>query len=468
MSPPRAEGHPRTPGHTSSPPARVLVVDDEPAIRRGLARALLGHGFAVDTAEGGRAALDLLRTRPVDVVLLDHAMPDMEGLSVLALLRQEHPDVEVVLLAALGDEGAASAAIQGGAYAVVTKPLSAPEAAILPVERAAERRRLLDQKRALEQKLSSHEQLGEIIGTSSRMTDLVRRAASAATTMSPVLVLGERGTGRGLFARMVHRRSNRARDPLHVVSPTELPPERAEGEITGAIELALGGTLILEEVGDLPRDAQASLARALGGGDGKRADVRLIATGSPDLRARVEEGSFQEDLYYRLGVILLEIPPLRRRRDDIPLLAYHFLRRHAARAGRPIGRIGVEALKRLRAHPWPGNVRELEAVIEHAVVMARSDVIVPADLPIGQPDALDDDGRGEPRAGVTLAGSEALDQPYAEAKDRAVGAFDRAYVEQMLERTGGNVSEAARLAAMDRSNFRRLMKKVRRASVPRQ
>jgi DNA-binding NtrC family response regulator len=464
MNAPRAEGAPgpRTPGHTSLPPARVLVVDDEPAIRRGLARALLGHGFAVDTAEGGRAALDLLRTRPVDVVLLDRAMPDMEGLGVLALLRQEHPDVEVVLMAALGDEGAAAAAIEAGAYAVVTKPLQAPEAAILPVERAAERRRLLERKRSLEQKLASHEQLGEIIGTSSRMQDLVRRAASAATTMSPVLVLGERGTGRGLFARLVHRRSNRARDPLHVVSPTELPPERAEDELAGALELALGGTLLLEEVGDLPREAQARLARALGG-DGKRADVRLIATGSPDLRARIGEGLFQEDLYYRLGVILLEIPPLRRRRDDIPLLAYHFLRRHAARAGRPIGRIGAEALKKLRAHPWPGNVRELEAVIEHAVVMARSDVIVPADLPIGQPRAEEDDD-GEPLP----PGGEALDHPYAGAKERAVSAFDHAYVERMLERTGGNVSEAARLAGMDRSNFRRLMKKVRRASVPRQ
>jgi DNA-binding NtrC family response regulator len=161
-------------------------------------------------------------------------------------------------------------------------------------------------------------------------------------------------------------------------------------------------------------------------------------------------------------VILLEIPPLRRRRDDIPLLAYHFLRRHAARAGRPIARIGAEAMKKLRAHPWPGNVRELEAVIEHAVVMARADVIVPADLPLGPPGGEVAEG---PRAAVTIAGADALERPYAEAKDRATSAFDRAYVERMLARTSGNVSEAARLAGMDRSNFRRLMKKVQRGPV---
>jgi DNA-binding NtrC family response regulator len=443
-------------------PARVLVVAEEPAIRRGLARTLLGRGLAVDTAEGSRAALDLLRTRPVDVVLLDTSMADGPG--ALAVLRQEHPGVEVVVLAPLGDEGAAAAAIQAGAYGVVQKPLPAAEPALLPVIRAAERRRLIERARALEEDLARHEQLGEIVGTSNRMRDLVRRATSAAATMSPVLVLGERGTGRGLLARMVHRRSNRAGDPLHVLCPTDLPPDRALEELEGALDAALGGTLLIEEVGDLPREAQAHLARALGGGGGRRADVRVVATGPPDLRERVKAGSFQEDLYYRVGVILLEVPPLRRRREDIPLLAYAFLRRHASRAGRPIGRIGPEALKKLRDHPWPGNVRELEAVIEHAVVMARADAIVPADLPLGSP-AGEVAGEAPPR--VSLADGDALDRPYAEAKDRAVATFDRAYVARALDRAGGNVSEAARLAGMDRSNFRRLVKKARQAALPR-
>ena len=188
--------------------------------------------------------------------------------------------------------------------------------------------------------------------------------------------------------------------------------------------------------------------------------MRLLATGLPELRERVKAGTFRQDLFYRLGVLLLEIPPLRRRRDDIPLLAYHFLSRFAPRAGKEIRRIGAEALRRLREHDWPGNVRELGSVIEHAVVMTRGEVILPADLPLGQAVATDEEDQGEPAA-ATIAGAEVFEMPYAEAKDHAVEAFDQAYVERLVKRAGGNLAEAARLAGMDRSNFRRLVKKAR-------
>jgi DNA-binding NtrC family response regulator len=443
-------------------PTHVLVVDDEPVVRRTMARALMARGVAVDTAEGGVAALDLLRARPVDAVLLDRAMPDLDGLATLALMRQEHPDVEVVVMVPPGDPVSAAGALSAGAYDVVEKPLASPEAVARLLERAAERRRLHGRVRSLEQRISREEPLGEIIFASPRMAELDRRASSAASTSSPVLLLGERGTGKELFGRAIHRRSNRAREELQVLRLDGLPPDLAAAELTGALELADGGTLLLDEVGELAPAAQALLAREMSGA--RRHDVRVVATAHPALRDRVKEGAFREDLFYRLGVILLEIPPLRRRRDDIPVLAYHFLSRCAPRAGKDVRRIGVETLRRLRDHAWPGNVRELSAVIEQATAMARGDVLTPADLPIGGEAPGDDDAEAErpaPPGARAIAGGEVFEMPYPSAKERAVEVFDAAYVEQALERARGNVSEAARLSGMDRSNFRRLLKKAR-------
>ena len=459
---------PRSPAR----PTHVLVVDDEPAARRSLARALMARGMVVDTAESGAAALDLVRTRPIDAVLLDREMPDLDGLAVLAQLRRHHPDIEVVLMVGLGDHEAAAAALRAGAYGIVARPLPSPEAAVPPVERAVERRLLLSRTRALEKQLAEHEQLGEIVGSSPRMVELLRRAAAAATSAAPVLVLGERGTGKDLVARAVHRRSNRARAPLVVLSPAELGEEAAVTELAAALDAAEGGTLLVDDLGTLPRAAQTELLRALTGHAGgypqtpgdaggyprQRADARVVATALPELREQVARGEFREDLFYRLAAVLLEVPPLRRRREDIPLLAYHFLSRCAAREGKVIRRISVEALRALRGHAWPGNVGELRGAVEHAVVMARGDAILPGDLPIGQPDEGDE---GDDDAPALVAGRELFELPYADAKDQAVASFDHAYVEQRMKRTGGNVSEAARLSGMDRSNFRRLLKKVR-------
>jgi len=453
-----------------APRARVLLVDDEPALRRSAARLIMTRGFAVDTAEDGAAALDLLKTRPVDVLLLDLAMPRMSGMEVLAKVKEQHPEVAVVVMTPFGEVEPAVAAVQAGAYDFVVKPFASADEVSLSLEKAADHQRLASRTKSLERRLEQHERFGEIVGSSTRMVDVYRTALGVAPTSSTVLILGENGTGKELLARALHRHSTRADRPLGVVNCGAIPAHLIEAELFGGdadkpgiFELFDKGTVLLDEIGDLPPPAQLRLTQALSEGALRRAgaaearplDVRILAAGNIDLKERVSAGRFREDLYYRLSVVPLLLPPLRKRREDIPLLAYHFLQKYARRAGRDLRRISVEALRQLREYAWPGNVRELENAIEHAVVMARGDVITPGDLPIGR---RDDDDEGESKV---LFGTDLGDTPYAEAKERAVDAFDKAYVERLMKRTSGNVSEAARQAGMDRSNFRRLLKKVR-------
>jgi len=470
---------------TSPPKARVLVVDDEPALRRSLARVLMAEGFDVLTAEDGTAGLSLLATTRVDVVLLDVMMPGLGGVEVLGRVKEQHPEVEVVMMTAFGDIDTAVAAVRAGAYNFLTKPFGHTEAVVLALSQAVEHKRLVDRTRALEQRLVEHERFGELIGRSSRMQDVYRVALGAAPTTSTVLILGENGTGKELVARAIHQHSLRGDRPLRAINCGAIPDNLVETELFGSVrgaftgamdraglfELADKGTVFLDEIGDLPLAAQAKLLRALaegevkrvGASDPKTVDVRVIAATNVDLKERIGAGRFREDLYYRLAVIPVHLPPLRQRKEDIPLLAYHFLHKYARRSGREIKRIGVEALRLLREQPWPGNVRQLENAIEHAVVMARGDSIMPGDLPFGREDASSAE-EGTPGAGTVGGIDDVLaDLPYADAKERASLAFDGAYVERLMKRTGGNVSEAARQAGMDRSNFRRLLKKVRGA-----
>ncbi|WP_437768292.1 sigma-54 dependent transcriptional regulator [Sorangium sp. So ce281] len=458
--------------------ARILLVDDEPALRRGLARALV-RDFDVLTAEDGPAALGLLATTRVEAVLLDLAMPRMSGAEVLDRIRATYPDVEVVVMAGHADLDAAIAAVRAGAYGFVTKPVDAEAAVSIAIERAIERRRLAGRARALEERVDEHEQLGEVITSSAAMQDAYRKALGVAAVGAPLLLVGERGTGKELVARAVHRRGPRAARPFVAVDCSALPGSRAEGELFGEggdaspdgrargglIEAADKGTLFLDEVSALPPAAQARLLRVLthgeiarAGGEPRRVDVRVIASTCEGLRELASAGQLREDLAYRLGVIVVELPPLRRRKEDVALLASHFLNRCARRHGRDVKRIGPEAARLLREHAWPGNARELESAIEHAVISARGEAILPADLP---PSVSGRSGPPlrPPRDALVLP-AELCDLPYAEAKERAVDAFDQIYVGRLLERTGNNLSEAARQAGMDRSNFRRLKKKV--------
>ncbi len=467
--------------------ARVLVVDDEPTLRRGLARLLLSRGMEVVTADDGARAIDQLGQEQIDVALIDLMMPHVDGLELLEYIKSDHPGIEVILMTAFGDVDTAVRAVRAGAYHFLTKPFRSNDEVVLTVSKAAERRQLLDRAAMLERRLEQMEKFGELIGNSARMQEVYRLALGVASTSSTVLILGESGTGKELTARAVHQHSPRAEKPFVAVNCSAIPVALVESELFGHVrgaftgatttreglfEAADRGTIFLDEVGDLPPLAQVKLLRALqqgeikrvGANDTKTVDVRVIAATNVDLRNRISEGSFREDLYYRLNVVAIELPPLRERMEDVPLLAHHFLKKYAARAGREVRRFTPAAIRILQQQPWPGNVRELENAIEYAVVFCRDDTITPDDLPFAKEQKLSQEegapsaGKGSNSGSMLLNG--VVDLPYREAKQRAIAAFEVAYFGALLDRTGGNVSEAARQAGLDRSNFRRSAKRA--------
>jgi two-component system response regulator HydG len=457
------------------------LVDDEPNVRRSLARVLMTEGFEVMTAEDGQAALQLLESGTVDVMLV--------GMDLLARVKAQHPEVEVIMMTAYANVDDAVAAVKSGAYDFLTKPFPSNDVVAMTISKAAERKLLLDRMDALEQRLEQQENFGELIGNTASMREIYRLALGVAPTSATVLILGESGTGKELIARAIHQHSGRGDRPFLAINCSAIPTELVETELfghvrgafTGAINARVGlfeaadkGTVFLDEIGDLPLQTQVKLLRVLQEGEIKRVgsnetvtvDARVIAATNADLKSNIAAGKFREDLYYRLHVIAIHVPPLRRRRDDIPLLAYHFLRKYARRMTRDVRRIGVEAMRLLREQKWPGNVRELEHAIEHAVVMAKGNTIVPGDLPMikdGAPPPFEE----PPLSALTEIGEPLLgdlghlvEMPYAHAKKNALEAFEQAYLEAVLRRTGGNVSEAARQAGLDRSNFRRVLKKA--------
>jgi two-component system response regulator HydG len=465
---------------------RVLLVDDEPDVRRSIARVLMSLGVDVMTAEDGQAALALLEAGNVDVMLVDMQMPGMGGMDLLNRVKAQRPEVEVIMMTAFANVDDAVAAVKNGAYDFLTKPFPSNDVVAMTISKAAERKQLLDRMDVLEQRLEQHENFGELIGNTAAMREVYRLALGVAPTSATVLVLGESGTGKELIARAIHQHSNRADRPFLAINCSAIPVDLVESELfghtrgaftgavaarTGLFEAADKGTVFLDEIGDLPLQAQVKLLRALQEGEVKRVgsnetvnvDARVIAATNADLKSKIAAGKFREDLYYRLHVIVIRVPPLRKRRDDIPLLAYHFLRKYARRMSRDVGRIGVEAMRLLREQKWPGNVRELEHAIEHAVVMAKGQTIMPGDLPDQQSStSLDEEASTAPadRDGLSNALGRLTDLPYPKAKKQALAIFEQAYLEAVLRRTGGNVSEAARQAGLDRSNFRRVLKKA--------
>ena len=462
---------------------RVLVVDDEPALRRSVARMLLGKGMDVITAEGSGAAMELLERERVDVALVDLMAPTVDGLKLLEHIKQRHPDIEVVMMASFGDVETALKAVRSGAYHFLTKPFRSNDEVVFTVAKAAEHRQLADRAVMLERRLAQRENVGELIGNSPCMREVHRLAMGVAPTSSTVLILGEGGTGKELVARAIHQRSPRASRPFVIVSCSAIPAELLEGELFGHIcgafagatatrqgllEAADGGTIFLDDVSELPLLTQAKLLRVLqdgevkriGSNDARSVDVRVIAATHVDLRSRIHAGTFREDLFYRLKVVALELPPLRTRRDDIPSLAYHFLRRYAGKTGREVRNISPEALQLLRAQQWPGNVRELENAIEHAVVFCRDDTIAVSDLPFARVAGAESPATADAGPPPLALPANLVDLPYRDAKQRAVAAFDNTYFSVLLRRSEGNVSEAARQAGLDRSNFRRAAKRA--------
>jgi len=470
------------PGGIEGHPPRVLVVDDEPGLRRSVARLLLSRGMQVVTADDGASAIDILPNQQIDVAIIDLFMPKVGGLELLEHIKREYPGIEVILMTAYGDVETAVRAVRAGAYHFLTKPFRSNDEVVLTVVKATERRRLLDHTAMLERRLEQMEKFGELIGNSRPMQDVYRLATGVAATSSTVLILGESGTGKELTARAIHQHSPRNERPFVAVNCSAIPVDLVESELfghkrgafTGAtsereglFEAANTGTIFLDEVGDLPPQAQVKLLRVLQEGEVKRVganetrivDVRVIAATNVELRNRIQDGKFREDLFYRLNVVAISLPPLREREEDIPLLAYHFLKKYSTRTGRSIQRISGEAMQLLQQQSWPGNVRELENAIEYAVVFCRGDEITPDALPVQhEKRALVPSRQSQKPVGVLLP-QNLLDLPYRDAKQRAVDLFETAYFDALLQRTQGNVSEAARQAGLDRSNFRRAVKR---------
>lgn len=463
--PGRPSSHPSA--YPSGGPTRVLVVATEATSRRALARALMDE-HDVLTAEDLPVGLSLLKNAPVDAVVVEMSRV---GSDVLESIDAASPGVEIVLL---GGEEASESDLFARAFQVIPRAASTPEHTSWAVRRACERKRLIERIRRLERRVEHQQRSGEIIGASRAMDQVFELAHGAAAVSSPALLVGEGGTGKEMLARAIHHQGRRAAGPFVGLDCAALPPDRIERELFGSkgtfrclLDAADGGTLFLSDIVALPMPSQARLVQLIQHGelrsqDATRfVDVRVLAASCVELKPQVEAGVVRKDLYFHLSAMLIRVPPLRRRKEDIPLLAYHFLHRQSQRIGRSFQRISPEALRLLRDHRWSGNVRELEQVMARAAALARSDVILPADLAFL---------RDEAASSVVLAPADQtrdtafdpalLELPYTEAKRQAVAAFERAYVRDVLRRTGDNVSEAARQSGLDRSNFRRVMKKV--------
>ena len=445
--------------------ARVLVVDDEPHPRDLLQMILEGEGYEAAVAGNARQAMDEARNGPFDVVLTDLKMPDKSGIELLSELQKAQPGVCVVLMTAHGSIDSAVEAMRRGAFDYLTKPLERDDL-LLVLKRALERTRLVRENRMLHEQLRDRFRLDNIVGSHGTMQDVFRMVHKVAASSSTVIIYGESGTGKELVARALHYQSDRRDRPFYAVNVAALPESILEAELfghekgafTGAesrkiglFEQASGSTLFLDEVGDLKRDLQVKLLRTLqereilrvGGTERIRVDVRIIAATNLDLEKAVREGRFREDLYYRLNVIPIVLPPLRERRPDIPLLVEHFMKKYSGERPRSVS---PKALKALVEYDWPGNVRELESVIERAMLLAESDEIQPGDLPAAV------------RAGISSRrGPFALDIPDAGIDLEEV---ERSLVLKALEKTEGNVSRAARLLGLTRRTLQYRLEKI--------
>jgi two-component system response regulator AtoC len=432
---------------------RVLVVDDEENIRLVLRTLLKKHGFDVEVAEGGEAALALLDSFDPDVILTDVRMPRMGGMDLLATLRAKQHPATVIVMSAYGNVDLAIEAMKAGAYDYVSKPFK-PDEIVLALRKAEERETLRRENRALKEQIQKENQFESILAKSKEMQEIFRTIAKIADFKTTVLITGESGTGKELVARAIHARSSRKDKPFVAVNCGAIPENLLESELfghrkgaftdassdrRGLFEEASGGTLFLDEIGELPNNLQVKLLRVvqeehirrLGDTKDVKVDVRIITATHRDLTADVKVGRFREDLFYRINVLLIHIPPMRNRREDVNLLIDHFVVRNNARLSTTIRGISTEARKLLLEYGWPGNVRELENTIERAMVLAESEVLQVSDLPERIRDALDP-------VQVHLASGEL-------SIKRTAAAIEQILIRRALQKTKGNRTRAAEL-----------------------
>ena len=450
-------------------PFRILVVDDEPTQLELVGGFLRKQGFEVVAAASGRAAVARFKQEPFDLVLTDQRMPDLSGLDVLDAVRAASPETAVVIMTAYGTIETAVSAVKAGAADYLAKPLNLDEL-LHRIHQIQDRRRLLTENRELRAALAERHRVEGIIGESGAMQEMLSVVRRVAPSDATVLIRGESGTGKELIARALHYASPRAARPLVKVNCAALAESLLEAELfghekgafTGAVtarkgrfELADGGSLFLDEIGDLPPHLQVKLLRVLqerefervGSSRPIKVDVRLLAATHRNLEALVREGRFRDDLYYRINVVTIQLPPLRERREDVPMLIDHFLRAFADKNGKSIRGLTREAREALLRYDYPGNVRELENLIERAVVLTRDDVIDLTDLPL----TLEAQA-AEPESGAGLVA--------------AVEGLERRMIREALAKADGIQTRAAELLGIGERVLRYKLKKYGLSGLP--
>lgn len=448
----------------------VLIVDDEEVLQDVLQALLQREGYTTLAARSGEEALALLEREEVDLVLLDVMLPGMSGTEVLRQVRQRDPDQVVVVITAYSSIEGAIEAMREGAFHYIPKPFKNDEV-LLTVKKGLDQRRLQTENRSLREQLRQRFGFDNIIGKSKPMRQVFELIQLAAPAKSNMLILGESGTGKELVAKAIHHHSRRAQGPFVTVNSGSMPSDLLEsnlfghvrGAFTGAIahkkglfELSHHGSIFFDEIGNIPIETQSKLLRViqekefmrLGGTETLKADVRIIAATNADLEAAVENGTFREDLYYRLNVITINLPPLRKRSEDVPFLARHFLARYAIENEKAMRDIAPRAMEMLIDYPWPGNVRELENVIERAVVLSSGEVLDTDLLPatVRQPTSFSLPPAALPASGV----------PFKEA----VSSYERQLIIKALKAAGGVQKRAAELLQVKPTTLHEMMKRL--------
>jgi len=444
--------------------ARILIVDDDPLVPRTLRILLRKHGHEVEAASDAEEALRQLGERAFDVVISDINMPGADGFEVLSRVKTEHPNTEVILITGYGTIENAVRGMKNGAFDYVTKPVLDDEMVVV-IDRAVESVRLRSENADLRAQLANAKGPREAIGKDPNFIKLFETVDAVASTRATVLITGESGTGKSMVARAVHESSNRADSPFVEINCGALPEGLLESELfghskgaftgatssrSGRFQAADGGTLFLDEIGTASPALQVRLLRVIqertfepvGSEETVKVDVRLVLATNEDLEAKVEDGSFRRDLFYRVSVVPVHLPPLRERVGDVPLLAAHFLRRFAEDNSKPVTHIDDNAMTILQAHAWPGNIRELENVVERGVILCRTDTLTPRDLPPEMTRSV-----SAPEPGQTLPLRKALEIP------------EREIIERTLRSHGWNRQETAAALMINRTTLFNKMRK---------
>jgi DNA-binding NtrC family response regulator len=457
---------------------RILVVDDEAVIREGLRRILDSNRFVVETCVSGRSAIEALHERDFDLIVTDLKMPGMSGIEVLKAVRTLQPDTPVIMITGYATIETAVEAMKNGALDYLAKPF-APDQFLEKVERALQQRAILLEESRQRDDSDIQQGFDHFVGGSREMQKVYRRIVQVAGTDSTVLVTGESGTGKELVARAIHANSARRDKPFVAVDCSSLAETLLESELfghvkgsftgalqnkTGLFKAADGGTLFLDEVSNISLATQAKLLRVLqerqvtpiGGTQPQPINIHLVAATNRDLKAMVSDGTFREDLFFRLNIIPITLPPLRERKGDIPLLVSHFLRKFTASTGKNIRGIAPDALALLEDYSYPGNVRELENAIERAVVLAEGDIIQKDDLELLTPQT----GSDPAVPAYIPQTSEELKEMKRQLRDQAVENIEKAFVMNALKRNNWNVTKAAEETGILRPNFQGMLKKL--------